>query len=106
MKILVLQDHPGEGIFPTFPAGTPVTLTGPECAEFLHWYPCEINGHATYVPNSFLRDGILTCEYNPTELVQSAGDILTVNAIVNAWLHATNPQGQTGWIPAQICITT
>ncbi|MCL2364923.1 MAG: SH3 domain-containing protein [Defluviitaleaceae bacterium] len=105
MQVKVLQNHPGEGQFPTFPAGTPVTITGDECAEFLHWYPCEIDGHATYVPDTFLHNGALNRTYNPTELVQKAGDILTVNAIINAWLLATNATGQTGWIPAEICIT-
>lgn len=40
-----------------------------------------------------------------TELVQSAGDILTVNEIVNAWLFATNERGETGWIPAEAVVS-
>jgi len=105
VKIKVLQQHNGEGQFPTFPKGTAVTLTGEEDTHFLHWYPCEIDGHATYVPDTFIYGGVLTRDYNPTELVQKAGDMLTVNEIVNAWLIATNETGQTGWIPAEICIT-
>lgn len=124
MKVKVLQEHRGEGQFPTFPKGTTVTITGEECNDFLHWYPCEINGHQvperslvtegefcdskplkTYIPDTFISGGVLTRDYNPTELVQNAGDILTVNEIVNAWLFATNETGQTGWIPAKICIT-
>ncbi|MCL2200266.1 MAG: SH3 domain-containing protein [Defluviitaleaceae bacterium] len=104
-KVKVLQEHHGEGQFPTFPKGTAVTLTGEECTHFLHWYPCEIDGHATYVPDTFIDSGVLTRDYNPTELVQNAGDMLTVNEIVNAWLIATNDAGQKGWIPAEICIT-
>ena len=99
--VKVVQDHPGEGQFPTFLKGTPVKITGDECAEFAHWYPCEIEGHQTYVPQSFLTDGALARNYNPTELVQSVGDVLTVIEIVNAWLIAANKDGQTGWIPAE-----
>jgi hypothetical protein len=53
------------------------------------------------VPESFIAEGLLVREYNPTELVQSVGDLLAVNEIVNAWLIATNESGQTGWIPAE-----
>jgi hypothetical protein len=105
MQVKVLQNHDGEGQFPTFSKGTAVTLAGEECTHFLHWYPCEIDGNATYVPDSFINGGVLTRDYNPTELVQKAGDILTVIEIVNAWLLATNENGQTGWIPAEICVT-
>jgi hypothetical protein len=105
MKVKVIQDHPGEGLFPSFPVGTEVKLTGDECTEFAHWFPCEINGHQTYVPESFLADGALVREYNPTELVQHVGDILEVCEIVNAWLVATNENGQIGWIPAEAVVT-
>jgi len=99
--VKVVQNHSGEGIFPTFSKGTPVKITGEECREFAHWFPCEIEGHKTYIPESFLLDGALSKDYNPTELVQRAGDVLVVNEIVNAWLMATNEKGQTGWIPAE-----
>ena len=105
MKVKVLQEHPGEGQFPTFPKGTKVTFTGEECTDFLHWYPCEIDGRQTYVPDTFVSDGALSRNYNPTELVQNAGDILNVEEIVNAWLLATNKNGQTGWIPAGIVVS-
>ena len=124
MQVKVLQEHRGEGQFPSFPKGTAVTLTGEEDTHFLHWYPCEIDGHQvpersrvaegefceakplkTYVPDSFISNGVLVRDYNPTELVQNAGDRLTVEEIVNAWLLATNENEQTGWIPAEICIT-
>ena len=105
MKVKVLQEHRGEGQFPTFPKGTKVILTGEEDTHFLHWYPCEIDGYQTYIPDSFINDSVLNRDYNPTELVQNAGDILTVNEIVNAWLYASNENEQTGWIPAEICVT-
>ena len=100
-KVKVIQDHLGEGQFPTFAKGTPTSITGDECAEFAHWFPCEIEGYQTYIPESFIVDGVLSRDYNPTELVQNVGDVLVVREIVNAWLVATNENGQTGWIPAE-----
>ena len=105
MKVKVIQEHIGEGQFPTFPIGEKVTLTGEECSHFQHWFPCEISGHQTYIPESFLSNGVLTKGYNPTELVQNLGDILEVQEIVNAWLVAKNESGQTGWIPAEAVIS-
>ena len=101
MKVKVTKQHLGEGQFPTFPKGTKVTLEKEECAEFLGWYPCEIDGHETYVPQLFVCDEKLTRDYNPTELVQEIGDILEVQEIVHAWLIATNEKGTTGWITAE-----
>lgn len=105
MKVKVIQEHLGEGQFPTFLSGAKVTLTGEECTHFLHWFPCEIDGKQTYIPASFLCNGVLIREYNPTELVQSVGDVLEVGEIVNAWLLATNDKGQTGWIPAESVVS-
>ena len=91
--------------FPTFGKGTKVTLADQSDEHFLHWFPCEIERHETFVPESFVSNGALTREYNPTELVQIAGDILEVREIVNAWLIATNEKGVTGWIPAEVVIS-
>jgi len=92
-------EFPGE--FPTFEKGTPVTLAEDECTEFLGWHSCDIAGYKTYVPKAFVNEGKLTRDYNPTELIQEAGDILEVREIVHAWLLATNGKGFTGWIPAE-----
>ena len=100
MKVKVIAQHSGEGAFPTFAKGTAVTL-GEECTHFLHWYPCAIDEHETYVPESFVREGKLIRDYNPTELVAKVGDVLEVQEIVYAWLVATNENGITGWIPAE-----
>jgi len=105
MRVQVVQNHPGEGQFPTFETGTTVMLAEESCTHFLHWYACEIAGHETYVPACFVRDGKLTRDYNPTELIQEAGDILEVQEIVCAWLLATNTQGVTGWIPAEAVVS-
>ena len=105
MKVKVIQDHPGEGQFPAFKKGTPVKMTGEECAEFRHWFPCEIDGHQTYIPESFIEKGVLARDYNPTELVQHVGDVLEVFEILNAWLMAANKEGKTGWIPAEAVVS-
>jgi len=96
-------EHPGE--FPTFEKGTLVSLAKEEDEDFLGWYACEIEGHESYVPIAFVRDGKLTRDYNPTELIQKVGDILEVKEIVNAWLFATNDSGVTGWIPAECVVS-
>ena len=100
MTVKVTAQHSGEGAFPTFAKGTAVVL-GEECTHFLHWYPCTIDGHETYVPESFVSDGKLIRDYNPTELVAEVGDILEVHETVYAWLMATNESGISGWIPAE-----
>jgi len=92
MKVKVIRQHPGEGQFPTFSKGTAVTLTDEEDTHYLHWFSCEIESHQAYIPISFIKDGVLAREYNPTELVQNVGDVLEVKEIINAWLLAKNRQ--------------
>ncbi len=104
MQATVIQNHPGEGVFPTFPKGTAVALKD-ACTHYLHWYACEIAGCKTYVPEAFVSDGVLVRDYNPTELVQNAGDRIEVLEIVNAWLLAANENGETGWIPAESVVS-
>jgi len=105
MKVKVIKDHLGEGQFPTFAKGTKVAMAKEEDAHFLGWHACDIEGHQTYVPKIFVCDGRLTRDYNPTELVQEAGDILEVREIVHAWLLAADKNGITGWIPAEVVVT-
>lgn len=104
MKVLVIEEHLGEGEFPTFEKGSKVALKE-KCAHFPHWYACNISGYQTYVPESFVCEGILAREYNPTELIQEAGDVLEVLEIVNSWLIAKNAKGQSGWIPAESVVS-
>ena len=104
MKVRVVTSHTGEGQFPTFTKGTIVTLKD-ACSHFLHWYACVIDGYETYIPDVLVCDGRLAEDYNPTELVQDAGDILEVQAIVYTWLIATNESGVTGWIPAESVVS-
>ena len=100
MKVKVIAEHFGEGIFPCFPKGTPVIMKE-ACTHFINWFACEIESHQTYVPDYFIEDGVLIREYNPTELIQKEGDILEVQEIVYAWLLAKNEKGEIGWIPAE-----
>ena len=104
MKVKVIKNHLGEGHFPTFKKGTTVEM-GEACTHFLHWFACDISGHQTYVPESFINNDVLIRDYNPTELVQCEGDILEVHEIIHAWLIATNENGDTGWIPAEVVIS-
>ena len=104
MKVKVIAQHPGEGVFPTFAEGTVVEI-GEECSHFPHWYPCEIDGYETYVPELFINKGKLVREYNPTELVAEVGEILEVQEIIYAWLLAINVKGVTGWIPAESVVS-
>ena len=105
MKVKIIQTCLGEGQFPTFKKGTAVSLAEKSCSHFLHWWPCEIERHRTYVPESFVSDGKLIRDYNPTELVQEVGDIVEVQEIVYAWLLATNKDGVSGWIPAEAVVS-
>ena len=104
MKVKVIKNHLGEGVFPTFEKGTEVTVKE-TCTHFLHWYACEIAGYQTYIPSIFVSEGKLTRNYNPTELIQNEGDIVEVQEIIYAWLIATNEKGVTGWLPAEIVVS-
>ena len=107
MKVKVIRankwEHPGE--FPDFEKGAAVKIAKEEDADFLGWYACDIAGYETFVPKSFVYNGVLAREYNPTELVQEVGDILEVREIINAWLFAKNENGVTGWIPAESVVS-
>ncbi len=105
MKVRVIKKHPGEGHFPTFVKGTNVLLKD-ECKHYLHWYACVIDGYETYVPESYIIDGKLIRDYNPTELIQDEGTVLYVLDIVNAWLLVKNEEGVVGWIPAESVVST
>jgi len=107
MKVKVVRPGRWEfpGKFPIFEKGTSVTLAGEEDTDFLGWYAGNIAGHETYTPIAFVCNGKLTKDYNPTELTPGVGDILEVREIVGAWLLATNEQGTTGWIPAEMVVS-
>jgi len=90
--------------FPTFRKGTAVKLAADREEGddyFVDWFAAEVDGHETFVPVSFIKDGKLIRDYNPTELEVKAGGILEVVEIVNAWLIAKDNKGRIGWIPAE-----
>ncbi len=99
-----MTKHLGEGRFPTFANGTRVRLKE-ACEHYLHWYACEIEGFETYIPDIYVSDGVLTRDYNPTELVQDEGDIIEVREIAYEWLLGMNERGVTGWIPAEAVVS-
>ena len=109
MKVKVVQDYPNkwefQGEFPNFAKGTPVSLAKDEDEDFPGWYAADILGHQPYVPIGFVSDGKLNRDYNPTELIQKVGDVLDVHEIVNAWVLATNSDGVTGWITAEVVVS-
>jgi len=108
MKVKVVKNHPSDWNivkFPTFPKGTTVTLTGGEDTDFKQWYPAVIEGHETFVPQSFVCDGKLARDYNPTEITAKVGEILELREIVNAWLIVTNNENITSWIPAECVVS-
>ena len=106
MRLLVTHEHEGEGIFPQFLKGTPVdNLTPVDGSESLHWMACTIEGHTTYVPDTYARGGVLAQDYDPTELVAKAGQEVTLLAVVYEWLYVKDDSGKTGWLPAHKAIS-
>lgn len=104
MNVTVIEHHEGEGQFPTFAKGT-IVQNMHACEESRHWMSCVLQGFETYVPDIFVADGVLTREYNPTELVAAQGEVIEVEAIVYEWLFGKNSKGLSGWIPAEKVIS-
>ena len=108
MKVKVVKDHPSDWEapqFPTFSKGTAVALTGEEDCDFKQWYPAVIDGHETFVPQSFISNGALVRDYNPTEIKAKVGDVLQLVEVVNAWLIVASGENVTGWIPAECVVS-
>ena len=105
MQVMLTQDHPGEGKFPLFFKGTPVRITGPGCTHYRGWFPCEIEGYNTYIPDVFITDTVLNRDYDPTELAVRTGDVLDAGEIIYAWLYAVSRDGKAGWVPAEAVIS-
>lgn len=101
VQVITTTSHQNEGIFPTFPKATKVTLKE-HCEEFINWYLCEIDGYTTYISKYLIADGKLITDYNPTELDISANKPLEVIAIYGAWLYVKDISSERlGWIPAE-----
>lgn len=100
MLLTVIQNHQGEGLFPTFSIGTFVNHMVP-CENYPNWFSCEIEGYKTYVPKHFVVDNRLIVDYNPTELVVKAGDQVILLALHYQWA-LVDYGGQVGWLPVEL----
>lgn len=99
MNLLVMEKHDGEGVFPLFTKGAAVNGLS-ACERYPHWLSCAINGHETFIPDIYVIDGVLTRDYDPTELVVEKGRIVTLISIVFEWLYVQDGDGRRGWLPA------
>lgn len=98
MRLIVTEDHNGEGTFPTFPAGAEITNIAP-CKRFKNWVEGKIEEHTTYFPTDYIKNGKLICNYNPTELIAVQGSTVTLLQVVYEWALVENETGTIGWLP-------
>lgn len=96
-----MKEHVGEGVFPSFEKGTRVSAVEP-CKQYPFWSSCKIGMYSTYVPNTYIENGMLNQAYNPTELVVAAQEQVTLWKVVFDWAYVQNSQGDMGWLPFQI----
>jgi hypothetical protein len=101
---LVIEKHDGEGAFPLFTKGTAVNNQKP-CDEYPHWCSCELDGHETYIPDAYVSDGVLTRDYNPTELIAEKEQTVTLLSVAFEWLYVKDENGKEGWLPASKAIS-
>lgn len=99
MKLLVKEDHDGEGVFPLFPKDSIVSECV-DCENTPHWCSCVIHGYRTYIPETYVDGDILTRDYNPTELVAKKDQTITLLEIAFEWLYVQDENNIPGWIPA------
>ena len=104
MKLLVIDDHDGEGAFPTFPRGSRVENIVP-CEEVPHWSSCVICNMETFVPDIYIADNVLTVAYNPTELALPKDSIVELDKVVYEWLYIRTADGLSGWFPASKAVS-
>ena len=99
MKLLAVEKHDGYGSFPTFAKGAAVTELKAD-PHYPHWCSCVIDGWETFVPDRYVAAGVLTQDYDPTELIVEKGESLTLLGVVFEWLFVKNGSGKEGWVPA------
>ena len=104
MKLLVTDNHDGEGSFPLFKKGTAVNDFKPVNEES-HWYSCSIEGHSTYIPDTYVVDGVLALDYDPTEMIARKGDTVRLVAVVFEWLYVEDESGKQGWLPSSKAVS-
>ena len=103
MELVVVEkfDGPEFGVFPLFPKGTTLEVVGKD-EEYPHWFPCIINGMGFWTPDTYLVDGVLNRDFNPTSLLMVKGQIVTLIDLVFEWLYVKDEHGKEGWLPASI----
>lgn len=104
MKVIMIDQHDGEGQFPTFSMGETVHNLE-ACEEYAHWMSCTIRGMETFIPDIFVEDNILIRDYNPTELIVDKNENIEIEEIVYEWLYGRSTKGEQGWIPAEKVIS-
>ena len=104
MNLLVKEKHEGYGIFPLFTKGTAISKLE-ESDEYPHWCACMIDEHETFIPDIYVVDGVLTQDYNPTELIVNEAQIVVLIDIVFEWLYVKDENDRRGWIPASKAIS-
>lgn len=99
MELLIIEKHDGYGSFPTFKKG--VAVTGLKTYNsYPHWCSCVIDGFETFVADVYVAEGVLTQDYNPTELIAEKDETVTLLSIVFEWLYVKDSNGKEGWLPA------
>jgi hypothetical protein len=99
MQLVVFEKHDGEGELPLFSKGTAVNSFAP-VDDNSHWFSCVLNDHNTYIPETFVTEGVLNRDYNPTELVALRGQTVTLLNIIFEWVYVRDESGREGWLPA------
>ena len=112
MKLVVTEKHHGQGEFPIFKKGS---IVGEIYSDYdyknysmsiwgsysePHWNSCTIDGHKIFICDTFVTDGVLNRDYNPTELIVKEGQEVTLLKIVFEWLYVKDDKGCEGWLPA------
>ncbi len=103
MIIKVVENHDGEGTFPTFETESEVIIIE-DCQFYLNWQKCIIDEYETYIPKNYVTNNKLNCDYNPTELICKIGDEVIIDKIVFGWIYG-KCDNQVGWIPSYKCIS-
>jgi len=77
---------------------------GREDPEMPGWYWCEDkDGVWSWIPEEYLKrdgaEGLVTHDYDTTELTVKAGDILEYVTEVKFWTLCRAHDGREGWVP-------
>lgn len=98
MQLKVVEDHDGEGLFPTFKKGTLLKEPVP-CSHYAYWVSVTIAEYKTYVPEDYIEGNYLNRDYNPTELITKKGENVRLLLVAYEWALVENEFGAVGWLP-------